>query len=79
MFFFLTGDSGARNDQLFSILGYGSISWSSLYILGVPLGAYISAKGLGEFKLTTPREAAELLRVFFGGVVMGIGGALAGG
>jgi hypothetical protein len=43
------------------------------------LGAYISAKGLGEFKLTTPREAAELLRVFFGGVVMGIGGALAGG
>jgi uncharacterized membrane protein YedE/YeeE len=79
MFFFLTGDSGAKSDQLFSIFGYGSISWSSLYILGVPLGAYISAKGLGEFKLTTPREATELLRVFFGGVVMGIGGALAGG
>ncbi|HMK61896.1 MAG TPA: YeeE/YedE family protein [Dissulfurispiraceae bacterium] len=79
MFFFLTGDSGAKNDQLFSILGYGSISWSSLYILGVPLGAFISAKGLSEFKLTTPREAAELLRVFFGGVIMGIGGALAGG
>ncbi|MGO9953356.1 MAG: YeeE/YedE thiosulfate transporter family protein, partial [Dissulfurispiraceae bacterium] len=39
----------------------------------------LSAKGLGEFKLTTPREATELLRVFFGGVVMGIGGALAGG
>jgi hypothetical protein len=79
MMFFLTGDSGAKSDQLFSIFSYGSISWSSLYILGVPLGAYISAKGLGEFKLTTPREATELLRVFFGGVVMGIGGALAGG
>jgi hypothetical protein len=79
MMFFLTGDSGARNDQLFSILGYGAISWSALYVIGVPLGAFISSKGLGEFKLTTPREATELVRVFFGGVVMGIGGALAGG
>ncbi len=79
MMYFLTGDSGAKSDQLFSIFGYGQISWSALYILGVPLGAFISSKGLGEFKLTTPREASELLRVFFGGVVMGIGGALAGG
>jgi hypothetical protein len=79
MMFFLTGDSGAKNDQLFSIFNYGAISWSSLYILGVPLGAYISAKALSEFKLTTPRDAAELVRVFFGGVIMGIGGALAGG
>lgn len=75
----MTGDSGAKNDTLFSIFGFGGISWSALYVLGVPLGAFLSAKGLAEFKLTSPKDPMELLRVFFGGVVMGIGGALAGG
>jgi uncharacterized membrane protein YedE/YeeE len=79
LMFFQTGDSAAKNDQLFSFFGYGGISWSALYILGVPLGAYLSSKGLNEFKLTTPRDAKELVRVFFGGAIMGVGGALAGG
>jgi hypothetical protein len=75
----LTGNSGAKNDLMFSILGFGAISWSALYVLGVPLGAYLSSKGLEEFKLTSPKDPMELLRVFFGGMVMGVGGALAGG
>ncbi len=75
----LTGNSGAKNDLMFSILGFGAISWSALYVLGVPLGAFLSAKGLGEYKLTSPKDPMELLRVFFGGMVMGVGGALAGG
>lgn len=79
LMFILQGDSGARNDVMFSVFGYGGISWSALYVIGVPIGAYISAKALGEFKLTTPRDAMEMVRVFFGGIVMGIGGALAGG
>lgn len=77
--FMFTGDSAAKNDQLFSFLGYGGISWSALYVLGVPIGAYLSSRGLGEYKLTAPKEVRELLRVYFGGVVMGIGAALAGG
>ncbi len=77
--FLMFGDSMAKNDQLFSIAGYGGISWSALYIIGVPLGAFLSAKGLSEFKLTAPKQVDELMRVFFGGMIMGVGGALAGG
>lgn len=78
MFVFMA-DSNARFDPMFNVLGIGNISWSALYVLGVPIGAYISAKGLGEFKLTSPREASEMVRVFCGGLIMGVGSVLAGG
>jgi uncharacterized membrane protein YedE/YeeE len=78
MFVFMA-DSHARFDPMFNVFGIGNISWSALYVLGVPIGAYISAKGLGEFKLTTPREASELVRVFAGGLIMGVGAVFAGG
>ena len=77
--FILAGDSKAPFDPMFVILGIGVATWSALYVIGVPIGSYLSAKGLGEFKLTAPREATELLRVFFGGLIMGFGGAVAGG
>ncbi|MGD1076358.1 MAG: YeeE/YedE family protein [Thermodesulfovibrionales bacterium] len=79
LMFILVGDSGAKNDQMFNIFGLGVASWSALYVIGVPIGAYLSAKGLNEFKLSIPREAQEVLRVFGGGLVMGFGGAVAGG
>lgn len=78
MFIFMA-DSNARFDPMFNVFGIGNISWSALYVLGVPIGAYISAKGLGEFKLTSPREAGELVRVFCGGLIMGVGAVFAGG
>lgn len=78
MFVFMA-DSHARFDPMFNVFGIGNISWSALYVLGVPIGAYISAKKLKEFKLTTPREATELVRVFAGGLVMGVGAVFAGG
>ncbi|MDI6801823.1 MAG: YeeE/YedE family protein [Thermodesulfovibrionales bacterium] len=77
--FFLTADSKAPFDPMFDFWGIGMATWSAFYVLGVPVGAYISAKGLSEFKLTSPREAQELLRVFGGGLIMGLGGAIAGG
>jgi hypothetical protein len=77
--FIFTADSNARFDPMFNVFGIGNISWSALYVLGVPIGAYISAKGLGEFKLTAPREASELVRVFYGGLIMGVGAVIAGG
>lgn len=77
--FTLTANSKAPFDPMFNLLGIGAVTWSALYVIGVPVGAYMSAKGLSEFKLTIPREAQEVLRVFGGGLVMGFGGAVAGG
>jgi len=77
--FLFTGSSNAPFDPMFNILGIGIATWSALYIIGVPIGSYISARGLKECKLTAPREPRELVRFFFGGLLMGFGGAVAGG
>jgi uncharacterized membrane protein YedE/YeeE len=55
-----------------------TFSWSALYVLAVPVGAYISGKLLHESKLKVP-PADELLKVLFGGIVMGIGAQIGGG
>lgn len=72
------GNSMAK-DPMFDFWGIAKGSWSALYILGIPIGSYISAKGLSEFKLTIPRDASEVLKVFCGGLIMGFGAAVAGG
>lgn len=77
--FMLTADSKAPFDPMFSVLGIGIATWSALYVIGVPIGSFISAKILKEFKLTTPRDPKELLKVFAGGLIMGFGAAVAGG
>jgi uncharacterized membrane protein YedE/YeeE len=56
----------------------GEPTWSSFLVIGTPIGALLSAIGLKEFKLKAP-GAEELLRVFIGGVVMGIGAVIGGG
>lgn len=55
-----------------------TFSWSSLYVLAVPLGAYLSGKFLNEIKLKVP-PADELLKVFLGGLIMGVGAQIGGG
>jgi hypothetical protein len=79
LLFALLGNSQAPFDPMFNIFGIGVATWSALYVIGVPIGAYISARGLGEFKLTAPKDPGELVRVFTGGLIMGFGGAVAGG
>jgi len=79
LMFVLVGNSGAKNDLVFNLFGIGVISWSAIYVIGVPIGAFLSAKGLGEFKWTAPKQVDELIRVFLGGLVMGFGAAVAGG
>lgn len=71
------GDSKAPATESLSLLGI-TFSWSSLYVLAVPIGAYISGKLLSEVKLKVP-PADELLKVLFGGFVMGIGAQIGGG
>lgn len=54
------------------------LNWGSLFVLGIPLGSFLMAKISGDFCLRMP-EPKEALRRIFGGVVMGLGAALAGG
>lgn len=72
------GDSKAPSDPMFNFWGIFKSTWAAFYVLGVPLGAYLSAKGLKEFKLKSP-GAGELVTVFTGGLIMGFGAAVAGG
>ena len=62
----------------FSFLGIFTGTWGVFFILAVPLGAWISALGLKEFKWKTP-PAKEVLTVLFGSILMGIGAVIAGG
>jgi uncharacterized membrane protein YedE/YeeE len=64
--------------QEFSFIGIFTGTWGVFFILAVPFGAWISAVGLKEFKWKTP-PAKEVITVFFGSVLMGIGAVIAGG
>ena len=70
-----TGPTG----ELFRSFMLGkSPTWSAFLVIGTPIGAMISAIGLKEFKLKSP-GADELLRVFVGGLIMGVGAVIGGG
>lgn len=74
----LTRDSRAPADPMFNFWGLFNSTWSAIYVIGVPLGAYLSARALGEFKWNVP-PAKELLRTFLGSLIMGFGAAVGGG
>lgn len=54
------------------------IDWGVLLILGILIGAFLAAKGSGEFRLRVP-DTTTLLRSIGGGALMGVGASLAGG
>jgi hypothetical protein len=64
------GDAKAPEAETMSILGI-TISWSALYVLAVPIGAFISGKFLKEVKMKAP-PADELFKVLLGGFIMGV-------
>jgi hypothetical protein len=74
----LTGDSEAPRRLTFNFWGWFNSTWSAFYVIALPIGAYLSARGLKEFKWKAP-GAEELLIVFFGSFMMGFGAAVAGG
>lgn len=59
-----------------TLLGYIKTTWGVFFIVGVPLGAYLSARGMNEFLWKIP-PAKELLTVMFGSLLMGFGATLA--
>lgn len=62
----------------FSFIGIFKGTWGVFFIFAVPFGAALSAINLKEFKWKIP-QAKELLTVFFGSILMGIGAVIAGG
>lgn len=71
------GDAKAAEAETMKILGI-TISWSALYVLAVPIGAFISGKFLKEVKMKVP-PADELFKVLLGGFIMGVGAQIGGG
>ncbi|MEE6282029.1 YeeE/YedE family protein [Georgenia sunbinii] len=54
------------------------VDWGVFLIAGILLGAFIAAKASGEFRLRVP-DATTMVRSISGGLLMGVGAALAGG
>jgi uncharacterized membrane protein YedE/YeeE len=73
----LTGDARSRFFPMFD-LGPFRTTWAAFYIIGVPLGSYVSAKALKKFAWRVPR-ARDLVTIMAGSVMMGFGAVLAGG
>jgi uncharacterized protein len=78
LFYSMLTNSTHSPFQEFSFLGIFRGTWGVFFIFAVPFGAAISAFGLKEFKWKTP-PAKEVLTVFFGSILMGIGAVIAGG
>jgi uncharacterized membrane protein YedE/YeeE len=78
-FFFslLTGDAKSTYFPMFD-LGPFKVTWAEFYIVGVPIGAAISAKILKEFTWKIA-PAGEMLTVLAGSIMMGFGAVCAGG
>jgi len=53
-------------------------TWSAFLVLGTPIGAFLSARSLKEFKWVVP-DAQTMVKVFCGGLIMGFGAVLGGG
>jgi uncharacterized membrane protein YedE/YeeE len=73
----LTGNAESRFFPMFS-LGPFQTTWAAFYIIGVPLGSYVSARALKKFRWRVP-GAGQLVTVMVGGFMMGFGAVLAGG
>jgi uncharacterized membrane protein YedE/YeeE len=78
-FFFslLTGDAKSTFFPMYD-LGPFKVTWAEFYIVGVPIGAAISAKILNEFTWKIA-PAGEMLTVLAGSMMMGFGAVCAGG
>jgi uncharacterized membrane protein YedE/YeeE len=76
LFFTLfTGESRSTFFQNYA-LGNLKLTWGVIFIIAVPIGAYLSARGLKEFSWKTPRDPKELLTVMLGSLMMGFGATL---
>ncbi len=69
---------GPSGNLMLSVAAGAQGEWGVFMLMGVPLGSFISARGLHEFSWRAPR-ADVMVQQLFGGVIMGVGGVIAGG
>lgn len=69
---------GPSEGLLMSIVAGRQWDWGVALLLGVPIGSFISARSIHEFSWRAPR-ADVMIQQLFGGLIMGMGGMLAGG
>lgn len=63
----------------YPLVGYPTrVNWSMVLLVGVPVGAFVGAWQSGEFRWKLP-PGWSLVKLFAGGLLMGIGGILAEG
>ncbi|HCZ06674.1 MAG: uncharacterized protein PWP37_1711 [Thermotogota bacterium] len=55
------------------------LSWEAIEIIGIIIGALVSALASKEFKLRMPKNPITYLQVMIGGLLMGFGAVTAGG
>ena len=64
--------------RLFTLGQVEAAGWALFMWLGIPIGSHIGARGAGEFKWRAPGPT-RLLQALGGGIIMGVGAAIAGG
>jgi len=63
----------------YPLVGYPTrVTWSMVLLVGVPLGAFVGAWHRGEFRWKLP-PGWSVVKIFGGGLLMGIGAILADG
>lgn len=67
----------AEGAPTFNFFGLFQSTWASLYVIAVPLGAFLSVKSRKKFGIIFYSD--EVFENFIGGAIMGIGAALSGG
>ena len=72
----LTSESHSTIFQNYS-LWHMKFTWGVLFIIAVPIGAWMSAYQLKEFVWKTPRDPGDLHQVFIGSIMMGFGSSIA--
>ena len=73
------GITGGWINLLQAVTTNGPINWAGAEILGILIGAGITAAAFKEFKLRVPKSGKTFLQVVIGGMLMGFGAVTAGG
>lgn len=73
------GITGGWVNLLRSTVATPAYNWIGLEVLGIIIGAFISALATKEFKLRVPKNPKTYLQVILGGVLMGFGAGVAQG
>lgn len=55
------------------------VSWPAIFVLGILIGVFVSALAAKEFRVIKPKSWGQSIKVFSGGLLMGMGAVTAAG